>query len=89
MKEYGLCLLVYRIKEVEFTGGVAGASSYHSNAWRAEGAFSKQQSTEKGWHTGYDASGKEPQTLPVMIWYDFKSDGIRAAEVRKGKAEKK
>ena len=29
----------------------------------------------QGWHTG------NVRDLPVMIWYDFKSDGILPAEV--------
>ena len=73
---------MYRIKEVEFSGGVAGATSYYSDHWRPENGFKKQQPTENGWHIGYDTTKKEAGNPPVMIWYDFKSDGIRAAEVR-------
>ena len=76
---------MYSIKEVEFSGGVAAATSYQTDHWRPENAFKKQQATENGWHIGTEATGKEPQNPPVMIWYDFKSDGIRPAEVCKGK----
>jgi len=80
---------VYRIKEVEFSGGVAGATSYHSDHWRPENGFKKQQPTENGWHIGgHDTTNKEAGNPPVMIWYDFKSDGIRAAEVALQPAQK-
>jgi len=64
---------VYRMKEIEFTGGVAGATS-HSGG-HLEKAFARQQAINNGWHVG------TTRNLPVMIWYDFKAPGIRAAEV--------
>ena len=70
---------VYRIKEVKFTGGVAGATNFHNNAWRPEGAFMPQMPLHKGWHTG--PSSGPAINLPVMIWYDFKADGVRPSEV--------
>jgi len=70
---------VYRIKEVQFSGGVAGASSIYSNDWLPDNAFKVQQPTEIGWHIGNAA--KEAHNLPLSIWYDFKSEGIRPAEV--------
>jgi len=80
---------VYRIKEVEFAGGVAGATSYHSNHWQPLNGFKRQQPVDNGWHIGKSPTGKdEPQSAPVMIWYDFKSDGIRAAEVSLQPAQK-
>jgi len=77
---------VYRMKEVKFTGGVAGATNEYSNDWRAELAFIPQTPVEKGWHTG-PKSGPA-LNLPVMIWYDFKSDGVRPSEVSFQPAQK-
>ena len=68
---------VYRIKEVKFVGGVAAATSIHNNNWRPESAFKPYLPENKGWHVN-----DKTRSLPVMIWYDFKSEGIRPAEVR-------
>jgi len=70
---------VDRIKEVKFAGGVAGASTHYSINWLPDEAFRFDQPVAQGWHTGPE--GGPPQTLPVMIWYDFKSSGIQPAEV--------
>jgi len=70
---------VYRIREITFSGGVASATSYHSDHWRPENAFKRQLPVDNGWHIG---PGKTPaQSPPVMIWYDFKAEGIRPAEL--------
>ena len=79
-----ISLSVYRLKEVQFAGGVAGASSYHKNAhwgehWRPENAFKRQLAVNNGWHAGAESI---PHSPPLTVWYDFKSQGIRAAEVR-------
>ena len=68
---------MYRIKEVKFVGGVAAATSIHNNNWRPESAFKPYLPENKGWHVN-----DKTRSLPVMIWYDFKSEGIRPAEVR-------
>ena len=34
-----------------------------------------------GWHVGPPGAGP-PLNLPVMIWYDFKSEGVRPAKVK-------
>jgi len=66
---------VYRIKEVSFTDGTAGATSFwDENSSPNQGFFGHQP-----WHLG--AKNGPPSPLPVMIWYDFKSTGIRPAEV--------
>lgn len=67
---------VYRIKEVKFAGGVPGASSQYSDSWVPEKAFEIQSAGTSGWQTHGSA-----RSLPVMIWYDFKSEGIRPSEV--------
>jgi len=68
-----------RMKEIKFGSGEAGASSFHSNPWRPEMAFKHNIRVGKGWHTGYVEGRANP--LPVMIWYDFKSESFRPAEM--------
>ena len=71
-----LSYLVYRIKEVSFTDGTAGATSFwDGNSSPIKGFFGHQPY----WHLG--PRNGPPSPLPVMIWYDFKSTGIRPAEV--------
>ena len=51
----------------------------HSEAkWKPAKAFevNLQPVDSGGYHTGTTAGG------PVLLWYDFKSDGFRPAEVR-------
>ena len=70
---------MYRIKEIEFQGGVAGATSFYSNHWLPENGFKRQSLEGNGWHIGSPPTSQSP---PVMIWYDFKAEGFRPAEVR-------
>ena len=74
-----LPLLVYRIKEVQFAGGVASASSYHHVNWRPEKAFKRQTAVDNGWHGG--PASNPAHSLPLTVWYDFKSRSVRPAEV--------
>ena len=81
-----LCLTepVFRVKEVKFSGGVASASSYHHPShwgehWRPENAFKRQTEVDNGWHGGGQSVS---HSLPLTVWYDFKSRSVRAAEVR-------
>jgi len=83
MADESLPFPVYRTREVKFTGGVAGATSFYNNNWRPENAF-VHNDPGKGWHVG--PPGKPPGP-PAMVWYDFKSAGIRAAEVSLQPAE--
>ena len=43
-------------------------------------AFKTNEVDKGGWHVG-PGDGHPAQNPPVMVWYDFKSRGIRAAEV--------
>jgi len=70
---------VDRIKEVKFNGGVAGASTFYTSDWLPDEAFRFNQPEGQGWHSGPHEGPS--QTLPVMIWYDFKSSGVQPAEV--------
>jgi len=78
---------VYRIKEIQFSGGVVGASSYRHDHWHPGYAFKKQLPVDNGWHIG-PASGDVSHNPPVMLWYDFKAEGYRAAEVTFQPAQK-
>ena len=72
-----------RIKEVKFSGGVAGATSFRNDHWRPEKAFLPQQPVDNGWHIGPRYPDPGPaHNPPVMIWYDFKAAGILPAEVK-------
>ena len=71
---------VYRIKEVKFAGGVADATHFLWQEWRPERAFMSQLPVDNGWHLGPNSG--PAFNLPAMIWYDFKSEGIRPAEVK-------
>ena len=70
---------MYRIKEVEFTGGVAGARSSYGQAQPAK-AFERDLPPDQNWHSGM--RGGPVSNQPIIVWYDFKSAGIRPAEVR-------
>ena len=71
---------VFRMKEIRFGDGEAGATSVDST-WVPANAFKFNQPISTGWHTG--KRGGPPHTLPVMIWYDLKNDGVIPAEVKK------
>ena len=72
---------VDRVKEVQFSGGVAGASSFHpANNWRPENAFTRQRAVDGGGWSG-GPSDSRSYSLPLSVWYDFKSRSVRAAEV--------
>ena len=68
------------MKEIRFGDGEAGATSVDST-WVPANAFKFNQPISTGWHTG--KRGGPPHTLPVMIWYDLKNDGVIPAEVKK------
>ena len=70
------------MKEIEFIGGVAGATSYRRDHWRPENGFKRQQPVDNGWHIGPLTPQTVAHPTPVMVWYDFKSAGFRAAEVK-------
>jgi len=77
----------HSIKEVAFTGGVAGATSFHNKDWPPEKAFRPNQPIDSGWHLGPDWT--RPSNMPVMIWYDLKSwPGVRPAEISFQPAQK-
>jgi hypothetical protein len=69
----------YRIREVKFSGGVAGATSFYPN-WQPEKGFTSQIPVDQGWHAG-PGSGNA-YSPPLILWYDFKTaTGIQPAEV--------
>merc|ERR1719193_2880665 len=78
---------MYSIREVKFTGGVPGATNFYSANWRPEAAFLPQMPLGKGWHSG--PPGDAPGLFPLMIWYDFKAEGVRPAEVALQPAQSK
>ena len=67
------------IKEIKFGSGLAGATSFFSANWKPDNAFKHNLRVGKGWHTG-PADG-QATPLPAMIWYDFKTEIYRPAEV--------
>lgn len=71
---------VSRIKEVKFSGGVAGATSHYNNDWLPSEAFLPNQPVSQGWHSGPPQS-PPPGLFPQLIWYDFKTEGVRPSEV--------
>jgi len=73
---------VYRMKEVKFTDGDAGATNYYSPGTMPLKAFIPRSPIDSNmWHTGSGSSSGSPPDLPVMIWYDFKSRSIRPEAV--------
>merc|ERR1712136_446703 len=70
---------VYQIKEVKFTGGVAGAKYFSANG-RPEKAFTPQLPVGNGWQVG-SLTGGAAVNPPVSVWYDFKTIKIRPDQV--------
>jgi len=67
------------IKEIKFGSGLAGATSFLSDNWKPDNAFKHNLRVGKGWHTGPADGHATP--LPAMIWYDFKTEIYRPAEI--------
>jgi len=67
------------MREVQFTGGVAGASSVYSlPTYQPANAF--MQGSSKEWHSGHDSTGKGElsQAFPHTIWYRFTNKFVPA-----------
>lgn len=68
-----------RMTEIMFSGGVPDATNQFDNShWTPQNGFRRGMPVGNGWHSG--PSGNPPP-LPLYVWYDFKSEGFRPAEV--------
>lgn len=73
----------YSIKEVKFIGGESGGDGGALDSrWVPATAFKARAPIDSGWHVGPNPTGPNQATsLPVIIWYDFKTRHFIPAEV--------
>ena len=73
-----------KIKEKQFTGGVAEASSVYNTASAIQASNAFLVGSKKFWHSGRDANGKGDVAFsyPHLIWYKFaKADAFIPARL--------